>query len=186
MLKSIDLARVSHTKSEPEAGNLDARRSASSGAWAAARLQATMDEEERRGGPSLQTTRSGEQMAARAKLRSSAVMYHDTIISLSKSCVVCFVEGPEAAERADSPVPSCVSIKSDRSMDHPKQRVQQESADSPGPSCVSSEEWLGLWIDLFTYKDGNHLLRKEESSRREQTSPGPSCGPPLESGLVYG
>ncbi|CAL8309181.1 unnamed protein product [Merluccius merluccius] len=51
-------------------------------------------------------------------------------------------------ERADSPGPSCVSMKSDRSMDIPdnfkdgpwsteERRVQQERADSPGPSCVS-------------------------------------------------
>ncbi|CAL8280003.1 unnamed protein product [Merluccius merluccius] len=54
----------------------------------------------------------------------------------------------EQQERADSPGPSWVSMKSDRSMDEPvnfkdgnqsieKRRVQQERADSPGPSCVS-------------------------------------------------
>ncbi|XP_064176177.1 uncharacterized protein LOC135246815 isoform X2 [Anguilla rostrata] len=49
-------------------------------------------------------------------------------------------------ERAGSPVPSCVSLKSDRSMDPPlnfrgeftgDQRVQVERAGSPVPSCVS-------------------------------------------------
>ncbi|KAK0149442.1 NLR family CARD domain-containing protein 3 [Merluccius polli] len=54
----------------------------------------------------------------------------------------------EQQERADSPGPSCVSMKSDWSMKQPvkfkdgnqsveKRRVQQERADSPGPSCVS-------------------------------------------------
>ncbi|KAG7487362.1 hypothetical protein MATL_G00022450 [Megalops atlanticus] len=49
-------------------------------------------------------------------------------------------------ERADSLVPSCVSMKSDRSMDPPlkfggdsdtDQRIELERADSPVPSCVS-------------------------------------------------
>ncbi|KAG5855778.1 hypothetical protein ANANG_G00000210 [Anguilla anguilla] len=49
-------------------------------------------------------------------------------------------------ERAGSPVPSCLSMKSDRSMDHPivfrgeftgDQRVQVERAGSPVPSCLS-------------------------------------------------
>ncbi|KAK0153922.1 hypothetical protein N1851_003998 [Merluccius polli] len=56
-------------------------------------------------------------------------------------------------ERADSPVPSCVSMKSDHSMGIParfkdgnqsieKRRVQQERADSPVPSCVSMKsDW---------------------------------------------
>ncbi|KAK0139766.1 NLR family CARD domain-containing protein 3 [Merluccius polli] len=56
-------------------------------------------------------------------------------------------------ERADSPGPSCVSMRSDHSMGHPdqfkdgnqsieKRRVQQERADSLGPSCVSMKsDW---------------------------------------------
>ncbi|XP_064164919.1 protein NLRC3-like, partial [Anguilla rostrata] len=49
-------------------------------------------------------------------------------------------------ERSGSPVPSCVSMKSDRSIHHPvnfkgeftgDQRVQVERAGSPVPSCVS-------------------------------------------------
>ncbi|CAL8297603.1 unnamed protein product [Merluccius merluccius] len=54
----------------------------------------------------------------------------------------------EQQERADSPGPSCVSMKSDRSIEYPpnlkdgrpsreERREQQERADSPGPSCVS-------------------------------------------------
>ncbi|KAG5836656.1 hypothetical protein ANANG_G00230730 [Anguilla anguilla] len=51
-------------------------------------------------------------------------------------------------ERAGSPVPSCLSMKSDRSMDLPftftgevtgDQRVQVERAGSPVPSCVFEE-----------------------------------------------
>ncbi|XP_048850973.1 NACHT, LRR and PYD domains-containing protein 12-like isoform X17 [Brienomyrus brachyistius] len=55
-------------------------------------------------------------------------------------------------ERADSPVPSCVSLKSDWSMDRPirfregpfptDQSVLMERADSPVPSCVSlKSDW---------------------------------------------
>ncbi|CAK6979943.1 NLR family CARD domain-containing protein 3-like [Scomber scombrus] len=54
-------------------------------------------------------------------------------------------------QRADSPEPSCVSMKSDRSMDRPIKfkdgqpadgRMQQQRADSPEPSCVSMKsDW---------------------------------------------
>ncbi|CAL8234904.1 unnamed protein product, partial [Boreogadus saida] len=54
----------------------------------------------------------------------------------------------EQQARADSPGPSCVSMKSDRSMGQPpepkdgrssgeERQEQQARADSPGPSCVS-------------------------------------------------
>uniref|UniRef100_A0A8C5CLI6 Uncharacterized protein n=1 Tax=Gadus morhua TaxID=8049 RepID=A0A8C5CLI6_GADMO len=67
-------------------------------------------------------------------------------------------------ERADSPGPSCVSMKSDCSMGIPpdlkdgrpsreKSPEQQQRADSPGPSCVSmkSDCSMGIPPDL---KDG--------------------------------
>ncbi|XP_056449807.1 NACHT, LRR and PYD domains-containing protein 12-like isoform X5 [Gadus chalcogrammus] len=83
-----------------------------------------MDEEREEGVPTSKTTLSGEH-GRRSKAKS-----------------------PEKQQRADSPGPSCVSMKSDRSMEHPvgfkdgnqsieKRRVQQERPDSPGPSCVS-------------------------------------------------
>uniref|UniRef100_UPI003AAC9B53 NACHT, LRR and PYD domains-containing protein 3-like n=1 Tax=Centroberyx gerrardi TaxID=166262 RepID=UPI003AAC9B53 len=55
-------------------------------------------------------------------------------------------KSPVQQERPDSSVPSCVSMKSDRSMDkptvfkdkHPSEtQIQQERPDSPVPSCVS-------------------------------------------------
>ncbi|CAL8349993.1 unnamed protein product [Boreogadus saida] len=58
-------------------------------------LQSTMDEEIEEGGPTSKTTLSGEH-GRRSKAKS-----------------------PEKQERADSPGPSCVSLKSDRSMYHP-------------------------------------------------------------------
>ncbi|XP_062278011.1 NLR family CARD domain-containing protein 3-like [Scomber scombrus] len=65
-------------------------------------------------------------------------------------------------QRADSPEPSCVSMKSDWSMGHPMTfkdgqpadgRMQQQRADSPEPSCVSmkSDRSMGRGI---TFKYG--------------------------------
>ncbi|CAK6983928.1 NLR family CARD domain-containing protein 3-like, partial [Scomber scombrus] len=65
-------------------------------------------------------------------------------------------------QRADSPEPSCVSMKSDWSMGHlidikdgqpADGRMQQQRADSPEPSCVSMKsDWsMGHLIDI---KDG--------------------------------
>ncbi|XP_048859327.1 NACHT, LRR and PYD domains-containing protein 12-like isoform X3 [Brienomyrus brachyistius] len=63
--------------------------------------------------------------------------------------VGCKRRSPESVlmKRADSPVPSCASLKSDRSMPHPfnfsegpfptDKSVQMKRADSPVPSCAS-------------------------------------------------
>uniref|UniRef100_A0A8C5BN89 NACHT, LRR and PYD domains-containing protein 12-like n=1 Tax=Gadus morhua TaxID=8049 RepID=A0A8C5BN89_GADMO len=98
-----------------------------------------MDEEREEGGPTTKTTLSGEH-GRQSKAKS-----------------------PEQQQRADSPGPSCVSMKSDWSMDYPpdlkdgrpsrEERRTQERADSPGPSCVSmkSDGSMGMPPDL---KDG--------------------------------
>ncbi|CAL8298299.1 unnamed protein product [Gadus morhua 'NCC'] len=120
-----------------------------------------MDEEREEGGPTSRTTLSGEH-GRRSKAKSL-----------------------EQQERADSPGPSCVSMKSDRSMDYPldfkdgrpsreerqphqrskvtsaqsvqqtieKRRVQQERADSPVPSCVSMKSDRSMDYPL-DFKDG--------------------------------
>ncbi|KAK0146360.1 NACHT, LRR and PYD domains-containing protein 12 [Merluccius polli] len=88
-------------------------------------------------------------------------------------------------ERADSPGPSCVSMKSDRSMDYPlnfkdgnqsieKRRVQQERADSPGPSCVSMKSDRSMDKPL-NFKDGNQSIEKRRVQQERADSPGPSC-----------
>ncbi|CAK6980579.1 NLR family CARD domain-containing protein 3-like%2C partial, partial [Scomber scombrus] len=65
-------------------------------------------------------------------------------------------------QRADSPEPSCVSMKSDRSMDHPivfkdgqpaDGRMQQQRADSPEPSCVSMKSDASMY-EPPNFKDG--------------------------------
>ncbi|KAK0138251.1 NLR family CARD domain-containing protein 3 [Merluccius polli] len=81
-------------------------------------------------------------------------------------------------ERADSPGPSCVSMKSDRSIEHPpdlkdgnqsveKRRVQQERADSPGPSCVSMKSDWSMDRPV-TFKDGNQSVEKRRGRSFKQ------------------
>ncbi|KAK0154171.1 NLR family CARD domain-containing protein 3 [Merluccius polli] len=81
-------------------------------------------------------------------------------------------------ERADSPGPSCVSMKSDRSMDDPPQfkdgrpsreeRVQQERADSPGPSCVAMKSDWSMEHPV-KFKDGNRSIEKRPAGRESRT-----------------
>ncbi|XP_048857399.1 NACHT, LRR and PYD domains-containing protein 12-like [Brienomyrus brachyistius] len=73
----------------------------------------------------------------------------DGSASETRPPVGCNRKSPESVlmKRADSPVPSCVSLMSDRSMDHPvtfreepfptDQSILMKRADSPVPSCVS-------------------------------------------------
>ncbi|XP_030205866.1 uncharacterized protein LOC115538451 isoform X2 [Gadus morhua] len=87
-------------------------------------------------------------------------------------------------ERADSPGPSCVSIKSDHSMDPPvsfkdgirsiEKRLQKERADSPGPSCVSFKSDHSMDPPV-TFKDGIRFIEKRRVQKERADSPGPSC-----------
>ncbi|KAK0147455.1 NACHT, LRR and PYD domains-containing protein 12 [Merluccius polli] len=115
-----------------------------------------MDEETEEGGPPSKTTLSGEHgRHSRAK-------------------------SPEQQERADSPGPSCVSMKSDHSMYEPvhfkdgnqsveKRRVQQERADSPGPSCVSMKSDHSMDIPP-QFKDGNQSVEKRRHQERSKVT----------------
>ncbi|XP_056441189.1 NLR family CARD domain-containing protein 3-like [Gadus chalcogrammus] len=121
-----------------------------------------MDEEREEGGPTSKTTLSGEH-GRQSKAKS-----------------------PEKQERADSPGPSCVSMKSDSSMRQPvgfkdgnqsieKRRVQQqERADSPGPSCVSMKSDRCM-EKPHNFKDGNQSIGKRRVQQQRADSPGPSC-----------
>ncbi|CAL8298371.1 unnamed protein product [Gadus morhua 'NCC'] len=140
-------------------------------------LQSTMDEEREEGGPTSRTTLSGED-GRRSKAKS-----------------------PEQQERADSPGSSCVSMKSDRSMDYPlnfndgrpsgeerkshqrskvtrahsvqqsieKRRVQQEGADSPGPSCVSMKSDRSMDYPL-NFKDGRPSREERKPHQRSKVT----------------
>ncbi|KAM3857130.1 NACHT, LRR and PYD domains-containing protein 3-like [Diretmus argenteus] len=88
-------------------------------------------------------------------------------------------------ERADSPVPSCVSMKSEQSMDYPiefkhghqsteQRRIHQERADSPVPSCVSmkSEQSMDYPIE---FKHGHQSTEQRRIHQERPDSPVPSC-----------
>ncbi|XP_064169543.1 NACHT, LRR and PYD domains-containing protein 3-like isoform X4 [Anguilla rostrata] len=85
------------------------------------------------------------------------------------------------AERAGSPAPSCLSMKSEESLGHlinfkgestVDQRVQTERAGSPAPSCLSmkSEESLG---HLTNFKGESAVDQRVQAERAG--SPAPSC-----------
>ncbi|KAJ8245060.1 hypothetical protein COCON_G00236170 [Conger conger] len=85
-------------------------------------------------------------------------------------------------ERAGSPVPSCLSMKSDHSMPEPlnfrgevtgDQRVQVERAGSPVPSCLSmkSEDSMDHIINFRKEFTGDQrVLPSLESSSLEEKS----------------
>ncbi|CAL8400439.1 unnamed protein product [Gadus morhua 'NCC'] len=113
-------------------------------------LQSTMDEEREEGAPLSKTTLSGEH------------------VHQSKA------KSPEQQERADSPGPSCVSVKSNHFMGRPPDlkdgcpsseegRVQQEKEDTPGPSCVSMKSHWSM-EEPPDLKDG----RPSREERRPQ------------------
>ncbi|CAL8240245.1 unnamed protein product [Gadus morhua 'NCC'] len=110
------------------------------------KTKTTMDDKIEEGGPTSKISLSGEH-GRQSKAKS-----------------------PEQQERADSPGPSCVSMKSDRSMDLPeefkegnpsieKRRFQQERADSPGPSCVSMKSDRSMDLPE-EFKEGNPSIEK--------------------------
>ncbi|CAL8238445.1 unnamed protein product, partial [Lota lota] len=85
---------------------------------------------------------------------------------------------PEQQERADSPGPSCISMKSDWSMGIPpqfkdgrpsKERRRQERADSPGPSCVSMKsDWSMNRPPNF--KDGRPSREERQHQERSKVT----------------
>ncbi|KAJ8259288.1 hypothetical protein COCON_G00183000 [Conger conger] len=84
-------------------------------------------------------------------------------------------------ERAGSPVPSCLSMKSDRSMDPPlkfgreftgDQRVQVERAGSPVPSCLSMKSDQSMDPPL---KFGREFTGDQRVQVERAGSPVPSC-----------
>ncbi|XP_078139886.1 uncharacterized protein LOC139913137 isoform X2 [Centroberyx gerrardi] len=92
-------------------------------------------------------------------------------------------KSPVQQERPDSPVPSCVSMKSDWSMGRPiefkdgqhstEQRIQQERPDFPVPSCVSMKsDWsMGRPIE---FKDGQHSTEQRVHQERSEVPSGQS------------
>uniref|UniRef100_UPI003AAC606E protein NLRC3-like n=1 Tax=Centroberyx gerrardi TaxID=166262 RepID=UPI003AAC606E len=88
-------------------------------------------------------------------------------------------KSPVQQERPDSPVPSCVSMKSDRSIseplnfrhgDQPTVRIKQETPDSPVPSCVSMKSHQSM-LEPVKFKD----THPSENNVHQETSSGQSA-----------
>uniref|UniRef100_UPI003AAB80B4 uncharacterized protein n=1 Tax=Centroberyx gerrardi TaxID=166262 RepID=UPI003AAB80B4 len=92
-------------------------------------------------------------------------------------------------ERPDSPEPSCVSMKSDRSIEEPiefkhgrhsteQSLIQQERPDSPEPSCVSMKSDQSI-EEPIEFKHGHHSTEQRQEFKEIQQerpdSPEPSC-----------
>uniref|UniRef100_A0A674DEK7 NLR family CARD domain-containing protein 3-like n=1 Tax=Salmo trutta TaxID=8032 RepID=A0A674DEK7_SALTR len=84
--------------------------------------------------------------------------------------------------RPASPVPSCVSMKSDKSMNPPimfreevsiEQRLKQQRLDSPVPSCVSMKNDLSMEPPL-TFKEEN-ISTVERVQQERPAITAPSC-----------
>uniref|UniRef100_UPI003AAEE08E uncharacterized protein n=1 Tax=Centroberyx gerrardi TaxID=166262 RepID=UPI003AAEE08E len=119
----------------------------------------SLSEEREEGLPPCKTTLSGE---------------HD---SQTKA------KSPVQQERPDSPVPSCVSMKSDESKDlffdfkeqhSSDKKIQQERADSPVPSCVSMKSDRSMDLPLL-FKDGQHSTEQRVHQERSEVSSGQSA-----------
>ncbi|XP_051237194.1 NACHT, LRR and PYD domains-containing protein 12-like isoform X7 [Dicentrarchus labrax] len=85
-------------------------------------------------------------------------------------------------QRAGSPEPSCVSIKSDNSMIelynlrdglHSKQSLHQQRADSPDPSCVSIKSDISM-IEPYNFRDGLHSAEERVQQQRSDICGGQS------------
>ncbi|CAL8275878.1 unnamed protein product [Arctogadus glacialis] len=101
---------------------------------------------------------------------------------------MCFqskAKSPEQQERADSPGPSCVFMKSDCSTDLPlgfndgnqstENRIfQQDRADCPGPSCVSMERDCSTIVPL-SFNAGSPFIWNRIFQQERADCPGPSC-----------
>ncbi|XP_078142466.1 uncharacterized protein LOC144540615 [Centroberyx gerrardi] len=90
-------------------------------------------------------------------------------------------KSPVQQERPDSPEPSCVSMKSDRSIGlsinfkdkhRSENKIQQERPDSPEPSCVSMKsDWSMMQPPKFKRKRPSETTIQQE----RPDSPEPSC-----------
>ncbi|XP_071384436.1 NLR family CARD domain-containing protein 3-like [Centroberyx affinis] len=91
----------------------------------------------------------------------------------------------EEEGRAESPVPSCLSMKSDWSKDlNPPDfsnepgpsdtMIQQERPDSPQPSCVSMKSDRSKYVDIY-FKDEHHSSEKILHQKRSEVPSGQSA-----------
>ncbi|XP_046692063.1 uncharacterized protein LOC124376821 isoform X2 [Silurus meridionalis] len=102
----------------------------------------------------------------------------DHVTSPSKDCKL-------QREKSHSPVPSCVSMKSDASMHHPlgfstgisspgHSELQREKSHSPVPSCVSMKSDASMHHPLG-FSTGISSPGHSKLQREKSHSPVPSC-----------
>ncbi|XP_068583637.1 NLR family CARD domain-containing protein 3-like [Cebidichthys violaceus] len=88
-------------------------------------------------------------------------------------------------QREKSPVPSCVSMKSDRSTDHlfdfkdgrrsyDPEIHQKPDCPGPGPSCVKSDKSID---HPLIFKDGRHFVDQRRKLKQHGPGPEPGRGP---------
>ncbi|XP_038841675.1 NACHT, LRR and PYD domains-containing protein 3-like [Salvelinus namaycush] len=94
-------------------------------------------------------------------------------------------KSPIKQERPASPVPSCVSMKSDESMDHPilfregdfsteQSPIKQERPASPVPSCVSMKSDESMDHPIL-FREGDFSTEQSPIKQERPASPVPSC-----------
>ncbi|XP_064819747.1 NLR family CARD domain-containing protein 3-like [Oncorhynchus masou masou] len=130
--------------------------------------------EREEGGPASKMSLSGEREEGGPASKMSLSGEHDTK-----------AKRPIKKERPASPVPSCVSMKSDRSMGQPlyfregdfstEQRpIQQERPASPVPSCVSMKSDRSMSQPL-QFREGDFSTEQRPIQQERPASPVPSC-----------
>nr|XP_046193004.1 NACHT, LRR and PYD domains-containing protein 12-like isoform X3 [Oncorhynchus gorbuscha] len=94
-------------------------------------------------------------------------------------------KSPIKQERPASPVPSCVSMKSDQSMGHPlyfregdfsteQSPIKQERPASPVPSCVSMKSDKSMNLPT-KFREGDFSTEQRPIQQERPASPVPSC-----------
>ncbi|XP_067084495.1 NACHT, LRR and PYD domains-containing protein 12-like isoform X8 [Osmerus mordax] len=93
-------------------------------------------------------------------------------------------KSPIQQQRPASPVPSCVSMKSDRSMEQPfkfsdggpsnEEGMRQQRPASPVPSCVSMKSARSMDRPI-DFSDGGGPSNEERMRQQRPASPVPSC-----------
>uniref|UniRef100_A0A674CPC6 NACHT domain-containing protein n=1 Tax=Salmo trutta TaxID=8032 RepID=A0A674CPC6_SALTR len=130
--------------------------------------------EREEGDPVSKMSLSGEREEGDPVSKMSLSGEHDT---KSKS--------PIKQERPASPVPSCVSMKSDRSMNRPiffregdfsteQSPIKQERPASPVPSCVSMKSDRSMNRPIF-FREGDFSTEQSPIKQERPASPVPSC-----------
>ncbi|XP_056439595.1 NACHT, LRR and PYD domains-containing protein 12-like isoform X4 [Gadus chalcogrammus] len=114
-------------------------------------LQSTMDEQREEASPTSKTTLSGE---------------HGHQIK---------AQSPEQQERTDSPGPSCVSMKSDRSMGRPPDAGKDGSPSREHDTLHVSMKSDGSMYHPIGCKDGTQSIEKRRVQQERTDSPSPSC-----------